>query len=309
MDVRLNNLRIGLRLMIYDIASRARDEIFRNIINPRLREDLIRALDLSEFSINVRRRGHLGYMENTQRFLRNRLRGRLRADYNRFPFQFDFEIIFAFTDRTTDEQKDMVVRFARDVHSYMHNYLLNDFNDFENDLDLKFFTFDTRCFTGLYEINNDNLRNPDDVTRPITQIVRNRNSFLKFRNYTTGGYIENNVIFYRRYVDEFLEKLNHLEPEFNVQEYRNEIERYEETHVLESPGLSLQAFSVLLDLNRDDVTRCIYVSWHVRLGFTVSASKYNRFRFTNFDNLEIAFDENDTPQNRSKWRTDIFRLR
>jgi hypothetical protein len=299
---------VGLRLMIYDIASRARTDIYDSM-SARRREELSEALNKSEFTINVRRRGHLGYMENTQRFLRNRLRGRFRSDYNRIPFQFDFEILFAFTDGSTVEQKEMVVRFARNVHSYMRDYFLNEFNNFQNELDLRFYTFDTRCFTGLYEINNEFLRNPNDVMRPITEIVRNRNSFLKFRNYTPGGYIENNIIFYRRYVDEFLEKLNHLEPEFNVQEYRDEIERYEETHVLESPGLSLQAFSVLLDLNREEVTRCIYVSWHVRLGFTVDSTSYNRFQFRNFDNLETNYDNDPTPQNRSKWRTDIFRLR
>lgn len=215
--------------------------------------------------------------------------------------QYQYEIFWAFTDNMSLEDKEIVLNHARHLHSYLETFMFQYFNLGTNNLNLKFDTYDSRCFIGLYETPVEAIQG--EITNPVRQIVNNNRSFLKFKNYTPNGYINSKENFYNLYVDDFLNRTRELEPQFEVR-VQNELEAYEESHVIVSPGLSLEAFNVLLNAESEEFYRAIYVSWSTRIGFSVQENLY-RYRWlmnVNIANYEEFNRRSLIRQNCGRWR-------
>ncbi len=292
----MNNLRITLRFLIYDVLRREHSaEIARH------NDHYKQVLRNCGFGVNIRTNQDTSYMRGMDIFLRRRIQGRLRDQFNYIPMQYQYEIFWAFTDNMSLEDKEIILNHARHLHSYLETFMFQYFNLGSNNLNLKFDTYDSRCFIGLYETPVDAIRG--EITNPVRQIVNNNRSFLKFKNYTPNGYINSKENFYNLYVDDFLNRTRELEPQFQVR-VQNELNTYDESHVIVSPGLSLEAFNVLLNAESEDLYRAIYVSWSTRIGFSVQENLY-RYRWLmnqNIANYEEFNHRSLIRQNCGSWR-------
>lgn len=311
-NVKINNLRIAMRFLIYDVLRNEHERLIAekggNIRN---------VLRRSGFGINIRSNQGNYFMRGVQQNLRNRIRGRIRRGFTMIPFQYEYELYFAFTDDFTDDEKREVLNQARDLHSHLEFFLFNTFNNGINALNLHFDTYDSRCFIGLYEtperitgldgVSRINVRLPID--NPVVQIVHGNGAFLKLKNYTPRGYIDNSEVFYNIYVERFLNEITQLEPEFELQA-QEELDRYQETLIVVSPGLSVAAFNILLNLETEDVVRALYVSWSTRIGFSLEGDIYrNRWlRNINISDREIDNNRNLVPTNAHQW-VELFNFR
>lgn len=282
-NVKLNNLRIAIRFLLYDVLKSENARLIRDkiIFEPNLRN----LINRSGLGINIRTNQDVFFMRGVNRNLGTRIWGNLGSVNVRRAFQYEYELYFAFDDSFTVEDKQTIVNHIRDLHYFLREFLFGQFENVENNLNLKFRTYDTRCFIGLYETPRRNLRGPD--INPMRDVVHNpRGRFLRLRNYTPGGFIEDPQEFYRTYVSGFLEQVGDLETEA-IADVRNELNQYEASLVIVSPGLSVAAFNLLLNTQSPEVARAIYVSWITRIGFFIDERKFsNWLRNENIASIE-----------------------
>lgn len=295
-DIKLNNLRISLRFLIYNVLRTESERLIATY--PENARNVIRN---SGFGINIRLNQD-NYMRGVQQNLRQRIRARIAQGINIIPFQYDYELFWAFTDDFDNDNKILILHHARNLHSYLQNFLFNVFNYGTNELRLRFDTYDSRCFIGLYEAPRNDVRDP--INNPVIDVVHNNNSFLRFSNYTPRGYINNTEVFYNTYVDRFLLQVNNLNPEFNLQDAENELARYQDSLIIVSPGLNIETFNLLLNTPSEELVRAIYVSWTTRIGFQVNGSFYRDswLRNDNISNLEEDNNEDLVNRNSHLWQ-------
>lgn len=283
----MNNLRIVLKRLLY---SKANEFHLREVQeNPGLR-DLLRR---SGFRLDIPVR-QVNYMLTPSFINQARFRrARRLLDFRDELFQYKFKLSFCFDDEFSLAERTLLLTHARDLLAYVHHYLMMDFNDATNSIGLKMLMFTPQSFVGLYEALYSELQ-PGYSLRDVVSsgsVVLSRWS----------SYYVNLGRFFQDWYLDFRAQLGTLNPNFPVQQVEEEIQLFEDTHVIESPGLSLAALIRLLGVESERVKKVFLVNWNVRLGLKVNGRV---FRDSWLENVNLQAGENDVSRV-NQWRGDI----
>lgn len=285
-DVTLNNLRIVLKMMIYSKANEYHTMAMTNSVALR------RALTESAFRIEIPT-NQLNYMRTPMYFYRRRFAGRIPAgrEFMTELYRFKFKITFCFSDGQSQQDKTSVLGHARLMLQYLYAFITREFSEATNELNLTFLMFSPQAFVGLYEANVENL--PPNFRQQ--DVVLNGSAIAA----RWSRYYDNQLnTFLTEWYTNFRSSLTYLTPNFDADRLDDEVEAFRETHVLESPGLSISALNRLLGIRDPNIEKTLYVSWNIRLDFSVDGPTFRDewLRNTNLRNREFMQASNE-------WRT------
>lgn len=295
MDLQLNNLRIVLKWMIYDVAnSYYRERVLANA-------ELSEILRLFNYELVIPE-NQINFMLSATYAFRRRFRNRRQRRDAESIYQYKFRIEFLIDDLDDDRSKTLVLDFARGQLSHVEHFLTTTFNSRENELNLYVLDLAYQGFCALYECSRERL--PANYDKRDVLIAGNR---LAER---WSSYFESLGLFLLQWHTRYLQQVRRMNlseaVEGRDEEEEEEAERaarqYSETRVIESPGLSVRVLRRLLDTGVDDsAARVLRTVWTVRVGFTVSAEKL-RARWLRNVNLASS----NLQQNR-RWRALLWR--
>ena len=291
-DLRLNNLRVVLKLLLYDVSNRYYRENFD--VDPDLRDSIRR----SGFRLEVPS-NQINYMLTPMFQFRRRFRGRRRErGFDDDMYRYKFKISFCLLDGSSTEEKIAVMSHARRMLMYVNHFLFEEFDSegSTNALDLRFLSLRPQAFVGLYESRQlegaPDPRNAIDIVNTGSVVLSRWSSYYGSLN-----------LFFRDWYFRFRESLDESRPEFPVRQVDEEVGRFRETGVIESPGLSLAALNRLLGIRDPGVEKTLFVSWNVRVDFSVNGPAF-RDRWLPGQNLGHL--ENAVVAQSRRWR-DLLR--
>lgn len=270
--------------MLYDINNTFYADTIRRYHN--YRELLNRSCYRLDIPIN-----QIRYMINPGFQHRNRFyRNRRLENFQDELYQYKIKIQFCMDDSMSFEEKTLVLQFARDSLMNLNAFLMGRFNRVSNNLDLEFLILTPQAFVGLYEVLLNEIR----ADHSLFDVVSAGRCVLS----RWSSYFMDLNQFFTEWFDNVRQQLNQLDPLFEVDEIAEEIERFEESRVIESPGLSIGAQVRLLGSETDIKRKVIFTSWNIRLGFKVNGP---RLRDDWLENLNLINTEGD-PRNVPLWK-------